>query len=115
MGYKHCCVVDAQGRYLDYVLVLLIPQETGEVREEIQYYELKPGESLVDIGAPVDTLVKPRYNGTGWEESATPKEIEEWEREHPAPPPAGPSELERLREQVETLQAQIDILTGGAQ
>ena len=112
MEYKHCCVIDAQGLYVDYVLVLLIPQETGEVREEIQYYQLGPGENLADIGAPSETLVKPRYNGTGWEESAMPEEIEEWEREHPAPPPAGPSELELLRQQVAALQAQIDSLTG---
>lgn len=39
----------------------------------------------------------------------------EWLDNQGKEPEVGPSELELLRQQVATLQAQIDILTGGAQ
>lgn len=115
MDYKHCCVIDSQGHYLDFVLVLLVPQESGGNREEIQYYELHAGESLVETNVPDSRLLKPRWNGTAWEETAASAEIAAWEQAHPTPPVPAPSELEQLREQVARLQVQLERLSGPAQ
>lgn len=114
MNYKHSCVIDASGYYKTLVLVLLEPDSAGDIRENIQYYELAEGEQLLDAKPPTE-YVKAHWAGSAWEEGATPEEIEQWERDHPTPPPPGPSETELLRERVAALQAQIDVLTGGAQ
>ena len=103
MDYKHCCVIDAQDRYKTLVLVVNEPDETGELQEIVQYYTLSEGERLIDAAPPVmrphasaDGFIKPAWNSPAWIESATSEEIEAWEAEHPAPPPAPPSESERI-------------------
>ena len=103
MTYKHYCVIDAQNRYKTLVLVINEPDETGELQEKVQYYTLLEGERLIDAAPPVmrpyigaDGFIKPAWNGSAWIESATSGEITEWEAEHPAPPPAPPSESERI-------------------
>ncbi len=109
MEYKHSCVIDAENYYKTLVLVFLEPSGV----ENIQYYTLGENESLLDVKPPTE-YVRAKWNGTDWEEGATPEEIEQWEKDHPAPPTPGPSETELLREQVAALQEQINILTGGA-
>lgn len=90
MDYKYCCVIDATGRYVTRVLILLPVGEDGIVTKEIQDYTLHTGESTVDTirprfrlyaGAP--GLVKPKWDGSEWEEGATAEEIAAWEAEHP--------------------------------
>jgi hypothetical protein len=117
MNYKHSCVLDASGYYKTLVLVLLEPESAGSIRENIQYYALATGEQLLDTKLPTG-YVRARWNGTTWEEGATPEEIERWEQEHPQPPlpPPQPDPAETisaLQQQVADLQAQMAALTGG--
>ena len=95
MKYKHSCVVDVNGAYIDLVLVFLEPGEDGQIQENIQYYALKEGETLVDTRKPTlrpyagaAGFIRPRWNGEAWEEAAVQEEIAAWELEHPAPEPA---------------------------
>lgn len=74
MDYKYSCVIDSTGAYKTLVLVLPMPDESGQVKETIQYYILQEGESLVDATPPTG-YVKPVWNGTMWVESATAEEI----------------------------------------
>lgn len=105
---KHACVVDADGHYETFVLILPVLDENGQEVEEIQNYQLKEGEATVDAmppawrpraGAP--GLVRPRWcNDTAsWVEGAAAEEIAAWEAEHPAPPP-GPTEAQALGQMV---------------
>lgn len=66
MTYKHSHVIDSNGYPVEFVLV---------VDNEIQHYTLKDGERLVDTPPPFD-LVKPKWNGIMWRESATAGEIQ---------------------------------------
>lgn len=104
MNAKHCCVVNADGKYITLVLVL----ENAGV-ETVQYYTLKEGEFLVETCPPsekpyagMDGFIKPRWNGTEWVETATEDEISAWEAEHPAPSisDSEPTQLDRVEAQV---------------
>ena len=114
MEYKHSCVIDAQSYYKTLVLVLLEPDGAGGTAENIQYYTLGEGERLLD-GKPPTEFIRPHWNGSAWEEGATPEEIEQWEIDHPAPPPLEPSEIDLLRAELEEAKAQLAILTGGTE
>ena len=110
MSYRHACVVDAQGDYKTLVLVLTEQDEQGAQRDEIQYYTLGDGESLVDAAAPstrpyagAEGFVKPRWDGAGWTEGATAEEVATWEQEHPAPPAPEPTAVDVLGQQVAQL------------
>lgn len=67
--YKHCCVIDANGFYITFVLVLL-ENSKGEKGEFIQNYKLKKGEKLIAV-TPPRNMKKPRWNGSNWEEFST--------------------------------------------
>lgn len=73
-NYKHSCVIDAAGFYITLVLVIFEPAGTGETTEEIQGYTLKSGEYIIDT-APPSGFIKPKWNGSAWEETATSEEI----------------------------------------
>lgn len=110
MTYEYCCVLDSEGYYKDLVLILLEQQEDGTVEPKIQYYSLLPGETLINADVPTtrtsadtDGCIKPRWHNKKWVEGATPEEITEWEREHPAPPPPEPSPVDVLGAQVAQL------------
>lgn len=101
MTYKHCSVIDRDGFQTEFVLV---------VDGVIQYYTLKNGETLVD-GPPSLDLLRPRWNGTEWLESASPEELAAREAEQAAlTRPALPTIAERLEAVEEAL---TDILMGG--
>lgn len=70
MNYKHSHVINADGYKTAFVLVHILEDDT----EQIQHYTLKDGERLVDTPPPAD-IVKPRWNGIMWRESATAEEI----------------------------------------
>ena len=98
-SHRFYCVLDNAQRYRTYVLALV----QGE-QEEIQYYTLKEGETLLEADPPSMNLVKPKWNGTSWEESATPEEILEWEEAHPKPPVStAPTLEERVADLEEAL------------
>lgn len=65
----------------DYVTTVLVTIEESTKTETIlalygrPTYILKPGERLADLPAPPAGLVKPRWDGYGWIESATAEEI----------------------------------------
>ena len=94
MSYKHCCVVDADGAYKTFVLVLLEQGEDAEITGTVQGYKLGDGEQLLDAQPPLYKVnaggagfVKPRWDeGTAaWVEGASAEELAAWESEHPAP------------------------------
>lgn len=109
MAYKHCCVVDAVGNYITFVLV-----QNGTV----QHYTPLPGDALINAAPPAlrphagaAGFVRPRWDAdtNQWTEGATVVEIAAWEADHPAPvvpeqPPNNAqlaAENKLLREQVE--------------
>ena len=94
MNYKHCCVVDADGVYKEFVLVLLEQSDGGETTESVQGYTLTAGERLLDVLPPIIKdhagsagFVRPRWDeGTEtWLEGASAEELAAWEAEHPDP------------------------------
>ena len=94
MKYKYCCVVDTDGTYKEYVLVLIEQREDGHTTENVQYYRLADGERLIDAPFPIRKenagstgFVKPRWDEgtTAWVEGATAEELAAWEVEHPDP------------------------------
>lgn len=106
MSYRHCCVIDAEGKYKTLVLVITEPDADGQEQERIEHYKLAEGERLIDTHTPGEKLCKPRWNGDTWEESATKAELDAWEQEKAenAPPlPAGPT----LPERVDTLEEEM--------
>lgn len=101
MAEKYCCVIDAEGRYVTYVLIL---------DGNIQYYNLKESENLIDAKPPTyrkyagaDGFVNPLWNveTSAWVEGATDVEISAWEEQHPAPsiPDSEPTQLDRVEAQ----------------
>lgn len=106
MKEQYRCVVDAAGNYKTFVLL----DQGGQP----QYYQLAAGEQLVDTSPPAvrphvgaEGLIKPYWSGGAWAEAATTAEIEQWEQEHPAPEPAGPSPIEKLQAENNLLKAQV--------
>lgn len=117
-GYKYATVVNLNGEYQTRVLILSIEDtDTGVVSEQIQHYELKGGETLIEAQPPVmrpyagaDGFITPRWNfeDSIWEEGATTAEIAAWEAEHPAPQMI-PSQSEKLRADVDFLSAMTGV------
>ena len=96
MNYKHSCVVDANGAYKTFVLVLLEQDEEGETTENVQGYKLAEGEQLIDTAPPAMRqhagtagFIKPKWDAesNGWVEGATAEQVTAWEAEHPDPEP----------------------------
>lgn len=65
MDYKHCCVIDAEGNYKEFVLV---------VNDKVQGYVLQRGEQLVDAPFP-GGYVRPKWDKNSWQETVTENEI----------------------------------------
>ena len=96
MNYKHSCVVDADGVYQTFVLVLLEQNEEGETTENVQGYTGAGGDQLNHPAPPARRhpagtagFITPKWDSdTGaWTEGATAEEIAAWEAEHPDPVP----------------------------
>ena len=96
MEYKHSCVVNADGVYQTFVLVLLEQNEEGETTENVQGYKLAEGEQLIDAALPATRqhagtsgFITPKWDEDteAWIEAATAEQIAEWEAEHPDPVP----------------------------
>lgn len=94
MNYKHSCVVDADGAYKTFVLVLLEQNKEGETIENVQGYTLTEGEQLIDTAPPAmrqhagtSGFITPKWDSgtSAWTEGATAEQIAAWEAEHPAP------------------------------
>lgn len=114
MDYKYACVIDAQNRYKDIVLLLFADNTEDQKEGQIQNYTLLDGESLVETVKPVIRryagaagFVRPKWDAdtSAWIEAATEEEITAWEVEHPAPERPEPAPT------VEELQAKIAALT----
>ena len=90
MHYKHCCVVDEQYFYKEYVLV-----QTENEEQTVVGYKMQDGDMLVDSETTPDRkqhaggagFVRPRWDedAAAWVEGATSEEMAAWEAEHPAP------------------------------
>ena len=87
MTEKYCCVIDAERKYITYVLVTV--EENGA--ETVHEYTLKENEKLVDVNPPVmristeaDGYLIPvlDMDSATWAEGATEEEIAEWEEEN---------------------------------
>lgn len=120
MEHKYACVLDTNGFYKTFVLLLLTPQMEGEDAWIVQYYELNEGERLVDTMPPLtkahagaDGLIRPKWeNATDtWTEGATEEEIAAWEQEHPAPEPPPPTAMDKLQEENHLLAARVAALS----
>ena len=81
---RDICIVNDTGQYIDYALM----DENGD----IQYYELKTGERIVETDPPLfkgnagtTGFVSPLWDGSQWMESATEEEIVIFDNENPAP------------------------------
>lgn len=77
---------------------------------DIQYYELKDGEMLVE-NDDTKGYVKPKWTGTDWIESATPEEIEEANQSIEEIPEGAIS----LEAEVAELRATIEEMLGDAE
>lgn len=115
--YKHCCVIDAQGGYSDFVQVHIYTLPDGSTEDRVQYYTLKPGERIVDAMPPTSKLhagatgfIRPVWDDktAAWVDGATAEEIAAWEAEHPAPEPVPevPSEVAQLKAKIAALEAE---------
>lgn len=85
MTEKHCCVINAEKRYVTYVLVLV-----DQGVETVQNYTLHEGEQLIDATPPrqrtstaPDGYIVPVWDGTAWAEGATEEEVAAWNELHP--------------------------------
>lgn len=85
MTEKHCCVINAEKRYVTYVLVLV-----DQGVETVQNYTLHEGEQLIDATPPrqrtstaPDGYIVPVWDGTAWAEGATEEEVAAWNGLHP--------------------------------
>ena len=96
------CIVDATGRYIDVVPVIIEKGADSEAVETVVGYTLAEGERLVDAALPDKRqhagstgFVRPRWdeNAAAWVEGATAEELVAWEAEHP-----DPVSLEKKRE-----------------
>ena len=114
MDYKYACVIDAQNRYKDIVLLLFADNTEDQKEGQVQNYTLLDGESLVETVKPVIRryagaagFIIPRWDADAsvWVEAATEEKIAAWEEEHPAPKKPEPVPT------VEELQAKITALT----
>ena len=115
MEEKYCCVIDADGRYVTFVLIL---------NGDVQFYTLKDGERLIDTNPPTkrqyagaDGFITPLWdvNTSAWVEGATDGEIAEWEAQNPAPNISGsePSQLDRVEAQAVYTAMMTDTLLEG--
>lgn len=107
MNYKYCCVIDVNGKYVEFVLVHL-----SRDTQIVDSYTLKEGEALVDSNPPkmrmcagAEGFISPVWDGESWVESATADEIAAWEDEHPAPEPETEPEAEPT--QLDIIEAQV--------
>lgn len=106
------CVADADGNYMEFVMVTITHDELG-ILYTVHYYEFKDGERLLDTAPPTmrlhagaEGLISPKWceDTATWEEAATAAKIAAWEMEHPAPEPLAPS-ADNLADRVATLEA----------
>ena len=102
MTEKYCCVIDAMGRYVTFILIL---------DGDIQFYTLRDGECLIDAEPPThrqyagaDGFVDPLWDAetSEWVEGASDQEIATWEALHPAPgiSDSEPTQLDIIEAQV---------------
>lgn len=89
METNYAIVIDAEGYKVAFVIV---------DRGLPLYYTLQPGETLITHDwQKANAMLKPRWTGSAWEETATTEEIEA-ARPKPKEPP--PSDLEMLAAEV---------------
>lgn len=111
MEYKHCCVIDSDKNYKDFVLVV-----DGIVLE----YTLLEGEQLIDAEFPSDYL-KPWWNGNKWKEGASKEELAVWEEEKaamlaeanadgPTPDDAQDEQIDALVKRIADIEKRLDAL-----
>ena len=101
MAYKHACVVDARGYYVNFVLVHLEEDRNGNTVERVDTHIMADGEQLLDAKPPAGRFAHPLWDGSDWTEGGTEEEVAAWEAAKPVPVPAAPSDLDILREEVD--------------
>ena len=92
----YAVIIDAESYAKAFVLVdTRIPindeDNAGEPVHTPEGYTMRDGEKLIyeDIQDALEML-KPRWTGTEWEETASPEEIQEWEDKKPPIPTLPP-------------------------
>ena len=69
-GNPHRCVVDCDGYYKTFVLLI----NKGDGTADPYAYDLEPGEKLIEASPPSE-MIAPRWTVGAWEETASPEEI----------------------------------------
>ena len=94
MDTKYATVVDGNGYKKAFVLIEA-RTENGEPAERPFAYTMNAGESLIyDDYQTANAMVKPRWTGSAWEETATPEEIAAARPQPPEPPTPAPTNAE---------------------
>lgn len=74
MNNPHRCVIDKNGYYKTLIIVETEEDENGAPTEVPRFYVLEKNEQLIEATPP--DMTKAWWNGSDWEEKATPSEIE---------------------------------------
>lgn len=74
---KYATVIDSDGYRVDFVIVDITEYDDSTKTAIPQSYTLKEGESFIyNDWQTANNMLKARWNGEAWEETATPEEIE---------------------------------------
>lgn len=104
MENKHAIVIDAQGNKTEFVLA----SQNEEGKYIPHHYVLQAGESLVFEEVPTAlSMLKPRWSGSNWMETATPEEIEAAKPEPQEQTGTPAPSLTQLAEDIEVLQMAV--------
>ena len=118
---KQALVIDKHGHKVELVVVVFEPilqdisaetnvdtdtvsssdkkdEQTNKYNERVLYYNMKEGETLVyDDLAKAFAMLKPRWTGKAWEETATPEEINAKKT----------SPVETLKQELQNIEAEL--------
>ncbi len=117
MAYKHCCVIDSEGAYIEFVLVKLEVDGEGQEIAVPQYYTMREGERLVEAAPPAmrpyagaGGFIHPKWDmdTSAWVEAALEEEISAWEADHPVPTACLEEQASQVRAKRDALLAATD-------
>lgn len=117
MAYRHCCVIDSEGAYIEFVLVKLETDGEGQEIAVPQYYTMREGERLVEAAPPAmrpyagaGGFIHPKWDmdTSAWVEAAPEEEISAWEADHPAPAACPEEQADQVRAKRDALLAATD-------
>ena len=110
-GTKYAIATDAQGYKLDLVIIETITDEFGALTDVPMHWSLHPDQQLISLNISTAlSMLKPRWTGSNWEETASPEEVDA-SRQALIPANPLPTIEERLFAIEEAIIARSDIPT----